>query len=256
MSTLQMSWLETVPGFDLSGPPGNEWHAVAAFPCPEFEAEQVAVDLVARSRGITPSQVEHAAVVTGEDDQRVSAQAGLLEAFGHLPDHPVQLLNEVAVELRLARSPGTFPGREGVMHMGRGQVEKERLLLVGSDPVDRLLRQDGSYRVVIVLLVRLHRPFEHVRRALGGLGGIGVIGVASSSRPGRYRPGDRRDLRRPPDHSPHTHRAAHCSPPATRSSSQSRDPAARGAAVPASRSSPRQIPGATCPALPWRSLCS
>ena len=56
---------------------------------------------------MTASQIEHAAVVTGENDQRVVRNAGRLEALHHLADDPVELMDEVAVELRLAASPET-----------------------------------------------------------------------------------------------------------------------------------------------------
>ena len=142
---------------------------MSAFPCAEFESEQVAVKEMACPHCIASSKIQHASIVAGENDERVFAQALLLEAPGHFPYHPVQLLNEVAIELRITRPLKSLPGREGVVNMGRGQVEKERLLPVGSDPVYRFVRQDGSYRVVIVVLVSFHRSFEHIGSALRGL---------------------------------------------------------------------------------------
>ena len=68
-------------GFDPSRPPGNERNTVSAFPHTELETKQVAVHFVPGLHGIASSTIEHGAVVAGEDDQRIVAQAVVFETL-------------------------------------------------------------------------------------------------------------------------------------------------------------------------------
>jgi hypothetical protein len=87
---------------NFSGPAGDEWNAVAAFPGVALGTTEVAGAAMVELLGA----IIHAgfdlasdlgAVVAGEDDERIVSRAGALQGIEHLSDAPVDLMDEVAV---------------------------------------------------------------------------------------------------------------------------------------------------------------
>lgn len=75
---------------------------MAAFPSVEFKAEQVAILIVALSPGFLSAEIDHAAVVAGEEDQGVFGQIFRFEGVEDFADDPVEFVDEVAVASGLA----------------------------------------------------------------------------------------------------------------------------------------------------------
>lgn len=122
---------------------------MATFPDTELESQQVAVHSVPCFERGLPSMVEHPAVVTGQDHERVVAQSILFEAREHLSDDPVKFMDGVTIEPTLAGPLKSFSRCEGMMDVGCSQIEEERFLLAIRHPLDRFSRELRAHLVVV-----------------------------------------------------------------------------------------------------------
>ena len=113
--------------------------------------------------------VEHAAVITGKDHQRVVTQSVVFEARENLTDDPVEFMDEVTIESTLAGALKTFGRREGVMNVGCRQIQKEGFVLAFFDPLDGFLCERRADLVIVEQLVSFLRSTELIGTSLRGL---------------------------------------------------------------------------------------
>ncbi len=104
--------------------------------------------------GFLTGDVQHAAVVAGEDDEGLVSDVELVEGVEDFADHPIELVNEVAVESAVAGADELFGWSEWVMDVGGGEVEEEGLVAVLLlDPLDGLVLEGRADEVVDVKFV-------------------------------------------------------------------------------------------------------
>ena len=125
-----------------------------ALPRLEFESQQIAVEAMTAAHGFLSAHVDHAAVVAREKDQRVFGEPEFVERAQELADHPVEFVDEVAVDAALARAAEARMRRERMMDVSRGEIEEEGLARAGFDPCDGFLREARADLFVVVKCVR------------------------------------------------------------------------------------------------------
>ncbi len=153
-------------------------------PDAELGAEEVAIDLVSFFSGDAAAEVEHAAVVAGEEDEGVVGDALGLEGLHHFANHPVEFVDEVAVDAALAGALESGSRGEGMVDGGGGEETEERGVAAFFDPARGFFGELGADLVVVETFVRFDGALELVRAALGFLGFDGsdrrrVLGAAA-----------------------------------------------------------------------------
>jgi len=113
---------------DLAGHPEDAGHAHAAFP----GATLAVAEQAGASAGLSAHQ-QPRAVVAGEDDEGVVGHALFLERFEDFADAPVEFLDDIAVDTAAALTLKAIRGEQRRVREGMGEVEEERLGLVGGD---------------------------------------------------------------------------------------------------------------------------
>ncbi len=110
--------------------------------------------------------IQHAAVIAGDHDKRVVAQSGFVERAQKLADHPIELMQKIAVRSTRARSDKTLGRRKRMMHVRRGKEEKEGFVLVRANPGHGFFRQRRTEFVVTIKIVgrfgARHSRSEHL----------------------------------------------------------------------------------------------
>ena len=129
---------------------GDKRHAVPAFPDAEFEPEQIAVLPMSVFEGILPAVLNMPPLSLVKITSVLSVKAILLQALHDLADHPVQFMDEVAIESALAGAFETRRRGERVVNIRGRQVEEEGLLLCFRDPFYRSSRSAGSGSFIVV----------------------------------------------------------------------------------------------------------
>ena len=139
---------------------------MAAFPHAELETKQITVLSMPGLERRLSAEVKHASVVTGKDHQRVVGQTVLFETRKNLTNDPVEFMDEVAIKPALAGALKTFRRSEGVMNVGRRQIQKEWLVFPLTNPLDGFLRERCSDLVVVEQFVSFFRSAERIGTAL------------------------------------------------------------------------------------------
>lgn len=125
-----------------------------ASPGVKIKAEQARIEPVTRAYRRLAALIEPAAVVTGEAYDGVLAQHGFIERAHDFSDHPVKLLDAVAIPPAIAAALKLSAGREGVMNVRCGEVENEVTASVTAHPVHGFLGQRGAALLLIVKRMR------------------------------------------------------------------------------------------------------
>ena len=112
-------------GFHLGGPADEEGHAMASFPTVAFDAAPRSRAVVAVIGAHVDDAGDFRAVVAGEDDEGVVGDAEFLERAHQLADHPIELVDKVAVRPGTGLSLELRRGERGQMHGLRSVVEEE-----------------------------------------------------------------------------------------------------------------------------------
>ena len=136
------------------------------------------------SGGGATAEVKHTAVIAGEEDEGVVGDSLRLERLHHFADHPVELVDEVAVDAALAGALESRRRGEWVMDGGGGEEAEEGLVAALFDPAGGLFGQLGADLVVVEKLVGLDSSAERVGATLCFLGfdrgdGRDVLGTTS-----------------------------------------------------------------------------
>src|SRR5690606_16850123 len=93
----------------------------------EFKAKKVAILVMPRLKSILPALVQHPPIVTGYNQQGVVGQAFTVQQAHHLTDHPVELVDEIAIPARLTRADKLRRRRKRVVNVRRRKVQEKRL---------------------------------------------------------------------------------------------------------------------------------
>jgi len=128
---------------DSAGPANDERLPETAFPLGVLAAAQRTVDRQARTHGRRcglVARIRHAAVVAGENDQRIVGQLELVELFDDLPHAPVQFLDEIAV-LAVGAAGKSRIRRDGLVHGDRRIVHEEPPVVISLKPGRHVRRQ-------------------------------------------------------------------------------------------------------------------
>ena len=153
-------------GRDLSWPTHNKRYAMSAFPSAELETLQFSIQPVPCFPGLLPSVVKHAAVVAGKQDHRVVGNSMIIKHLEHFTYHPIQLMDEVAIQPALAATMEALVGCKRMVDMRRRQIQKERLVPVFSlavvYPLHSLLGKGDTNRIVAIDHVRLLGPADYL----------------------------------------------------------------------------------------------
>ena len=127
---------------------------MSAFPDTELKSQQITVHSVPHAEGFLAAVIEHPAVVTGKDDQRIVRDTFLFKRRHDLANDPVQLVDEVTIQAALTGSLKTWSRRKRMMDVGRGEVEKKWLVRLFADPLGCSLDQRRPECEVVVEFVR------------------------------------------------------------------------------------------------------
>ena len=132
-------------------------------------------------------RLEHAAVVAGENHERVLGDAELVERVEHAADAAVEFLNPIAVETRLALAREILVGRDGVVDGDRRKVEEKRFVPgLLRDPRRRLV---GEHLHHALVLPARRGEIENASGSFATFGVLGTVGRFEIIRV-RHRPGD------------------------------------------------------------------
>ena len=123
---------------------------MAPFPRSKFEPKQFTIQSVPGVPGVLSTDIEHAAIVAGEDHQRVVGDFLLVKRVHHFADNPVQFVNKVAVRTAAAGALKARRWREGMMDVCCRQIQEERILSASLNPVDRLAGQSCADGFIVV----------------------------------------------------------------------------------------------------------
>ena len=132
-------------GRDPAGPPGEARHAHAAFPGAPLPLPEQAGGAAVQLLG------EPGAVVAREDDQRVAGEIEPPQRGEDLPDAPVELLDNVAVQARCALAAEALRG-----------VERHRHSRQPPELALSLARTAGTPQRIVPDEPRAHRPQRRV----------------------------------------------------------------------------------------------
>ncbi len=156
-------------GFHGTGPAHDEGHAMPAFPRVSLVTAQRAAGMVALLFEIADADVGRAAVVAGEDDERVVGGTALIECGEHAADDGIGLHDEVGVEIEPALVLPLGIHRQWRVRRGEGHVQQEGLRRL------RLALDEGHGLVAERGKDALEHPILQSGAALAGLIGFEVL---------------------------------------------------------------------------------
>jgi hypothetical protein len=119
-------------GFDLAGPARNKRHAVATFPDVAFVAAKLRAGKVALRFQFFGARVRRAAVVGGENHQRVASDPGFIERGQQRAYTGVGLHHEIGVSAKAAFALPLRRGHNRRMRRTEREVKEKRLLSSGT----------------------------------------------------------------------------------------------------------------------------
>ena len=173
------------PGGRDARPPGEEGHAVSAFPGIALDAAQVPHAVVA----VDPRVLVAAAVrgggafrtvVAREDEQGVVGDFAPVQSRHDLAHHPVHFAHEVAVASRAAPADERRVGHDGRVGRGEGEVQEEGIGTGRFDVVDHAADERGDHLLEGPAGFHDAGPSEH----LAGFGYGRIPGEAVLFEPG------------------------------------------------------------------------
>jgi hypothetical protein len=124
---------------------------MSALPRAKLVAEPVAIRAVSRPPRRLPAFVQHAAVIARQNQQRVLRQLEFVERSQQLADHPVELVDEIAIASAFTGPVEARMRRERVMNVRRGKQQEERRVPMLADPAHRF---GGEIRAEFLVLIK------------------------------------------------------------------------------------------------------
>ena len=118
-------------GFHLSGPAGNEWHAMSAFVDVGLVSAELVAGIMILGGHLWKFCGGRAAIVGGEDKQRILREIVLLQRLHDLADGPVNLHGEIAIGVDPAFALPFFGREDRSMRGVEGEVDEEGLAGLG-----------------------------------------------------------------------------------------------------------------------------